>query len=132
MKSLKSSPMPKKVMRTVKIEKVRRTHSKLNEKYGLALDAHHADCARRIRALIKMSTFHQAQFARHVGVSITQINNLVKGVSRPSVDAAIAIIRAMPGTTLDYIYLGNKSGLSMAASQAIIKAEAEIDREEHE
>lgn len=122
------APKAKKATKPAKAEiKTAKTNTRLNEKYGLDLAAHHAECAHRIRVLIKMSTFHQAMFARMVGISVTQVNNITQGISRPSVDAAIAIIRAMPGVTLDYIYLGNKSGLSLAASQAITKAEAQLD-----
>ncbi|WP_420798718.1 helix-turn-helix domain-containing protein [Nitratireductor pacificus] len=53
---------------------------------------------------------NQSQFAQRIGVSQPALNNYLKGLRRPDLDVAINI-QARTGVTLDWIYLGDRSGL---------------------
>jgi len=68
------------------------------------------DIAMRLDALIKALGLNQSNFAALVGVSQPALNNYLKGLRRPEIDVAIAI-QAKTGVTLDWLYLGNRSGL---------------------
>ena len=52
----------------------------------------------------------QVGFANLIGVSQPALNNYLKGLRRPDIDVAIAI-QLKTGATLDWIYLGDRSGL---------------------
>ncbi len=53
---------------------------------------------------------NQTSFAALVGISQPGLNNYLKGLRRPEIDAAISI-SARTGATLDWLYLGYRSGL---------------------
>ena len=53
---------------------------------------------------------NQASFATLVGISQPALNNYLKWLRRPEIDVAINI-HAKTGATLDWIYLGDRSGL---------------------
>ena len=52
----------------------------------------------------------QAEFARRVGENTTKINNYFRGLSRPELSTGITI-REHFRVTLDWLYLGEESGL---------------------
>lgn len=64
----------------------------------------------RLRALIEALSLNQTGFAQLVGISQPALNNYLKGNRRPEIDVAIAI-QMKTGVTLDWIYLGDRSGL---------------------
>ncbi len=53
---------------------------------------------------------NQVGFAALVGISQPALNNYLKGLRRPDLDVAIAI-QSKTGATLDWLYLGARSGL---------------------
>lgn len=64
----------------------------------------------RIDALMKALDLKQVEFANLVGISQPALNNYLKALRRPDIDVAIAI-QGRTGATLDWIYLGDRSGL---------------------
>lgn len=64
----------------------------------------------RLEALMKVLAKKQVEFASMVGISQPALNNYLKGLRRPDIDVAIAI-QTRTGATLDWIYLGDRSGL---------------------
>lgn len=68
------------------------------------------DIARRLEALMVAMKLNQTGFANLVGISQPALNNYIKALRRPDLDVAI-LIQAKTGVTLDWIYLGNRSGL---------------------
>lgn len=70
-----------------------------------------ADIGKRLAALMEALDFdNQAEFARHIGISQPGLNNYLKGFRRPELNVAMQI-QAKTGATLDWIYLGERSGL---------------------
>lgn len=69
-----------------------------------------ADIARRLDALVNALELTQTGFARMVGISQPALNNYLKGLRRPDLDVAIQI-QIKTGVTLDWLYLGDRSGL---------------------
>lgn len=59
-----------------------------------------------------MASMHlnQSQFAALVGISQSGLNNYLKAIRRPEIDVAINI-QSKTGITLDWLYLGDRSGL---------------------
>lgn len=68
------------------------------------------DIAKRLEALMVALKLNQTGFANLVGISQPALNNYIKALRRPDLDVAI-LIQAKTGVTLDWIYLGNRSGL---------------------
>lgn len=68
------------------------------------------DIARRIQALMTALEHNQTSFAILVGISQPALNNYLKGIRRPDLDVAIQI-QMRTGVTLDWLYLGDRSGL---------------------
>jgi len=68
------------------------------------------DIAMRLRALMKALGHNQASFASLIGISQPGFNNYLKGIRRPEIDFAINI-QTKTGVTLDWLYLGDRSGL---------------------
>jgi transcriptional regulator with XRE-family HTH domain len=68
------------------------------------------DIARRLNALMTAFERNQASFASLIGVSQPALNNYLKGIRRPDLDIAINI-QTKTGVTLDWLYLGDRSGL---------------------
>lgn len=64
----------------------------------------------RLRALMKALEVNQAQFAAMIGISQSGLNNYLKPIRRPEIDVAITI-QTKTGVTLDWLYLGDRSGL---------------------
>lgn len=60
----------------------------------------------------------QAEFARRAKVSPTAYNQYEKGRMRPAIDQAIKL-RDAHKLTLDWIYLGDNSGLRSSLADAI-------------
>ncbi len=53
---------------------------------------------------------NQSAFAELVGITQPAMSNYMKGLRRPQLDEAMKIV-AKTGVTLDWIYLGDRSGL---------------------
>ena len=70
-----------------------------------------ADIARRIEALMTALDHNQTSFALLVGISQPALNNYLKGIRRPDLDVAIQM-QLRTGVTLDWLYLGDRAGLS--------------------
>ena len=68
------------------------------------------DIARRIVALRTVLKLNQSAFAALVEVSQPAMNNYESGLRRPDLDVAVRILQRT-GVTLDWLYLGNRSGL---------------------
>lgn len=68
------------------------------------------DIGMRLQALMDLLGLNQAGFANLIGVSQPALNNYLKGLRRPDLDVAINI-QIKTGVTLDWIYLGDRSGL---------------------
>lgn len=68
------------------------------------------DIAMRLSALMDAMKLNQTSFANLVGISQPALNNYIKALRRPEIDVAI-MIQSKTGVTLDWIYLGNRSGL---------------------
>ena len=68
------------------------------------------DIAMRLRALMLALGKNQAAFAALIGVSQPALNNYLKALRRPEIDVAVNI-QAKTGVTLDWLYLGDRSGL---------------------
>lgn len=68
------------------------------------------DIAMRLAALMASFGDNQATFATRIGVSQPALNNYLKAIRRPDLDVAITI-QVRTGVTLDWLYLGNRSGL---------------------
>ena len=69
-----------------------------------------ADIARRVEALMISQGHNQTSFAHLVGISQPALNNYLKGIRRPDIDVAIQM-QLRTGVTLDWLYLGDRSGL---------------------
>jgi transcriptional regulator with XRE-family HTH domain len=70
-----------------------------------------ADIGMRLQALMEALGFkRQAAFAQLIDVSQPGLNNYLKGLRRPDLDVAMRI-QSKTGATLDWIYLGDRSGL---------------------
>lgn len=61
---------------------------------------------------------NQVSFARLVGISQPALNNYLKGLRRPDLDVAISI-QVKTGVTLDWLYLGDRSGLPVRVSEIL-------------
>lgn len=68
------------------------------------------DIGRRIEALMTALDMNQTRFAQLVGLSQPALSNYMAGTRRPDLDAAIGI-QLKTGATLDWLYLGDRSGL---------------------
>lgn len=61
---------------------------------------------------------NQVGFSTLVGISQPALNNYLKGLRRPDLDVAIAI-QSKTGATLDWLYLGARSGLPARLLEAL-------------
>ena len=68
------------------------------------------DIGLRIVALRTALGHNQSAFAKLVGVSQPSLANYEAGLRRPEIDRAVQIV-TRTGVTLDWIYLGDRSGL---------------------
>jgi transcriptional regulator with XRE-family HTH domain len=69
-----------------------------------------ADIGRRLVALRDALKLNQSAFAQLIDVSQPAVNNYERAIRRPEIDVAIKI-QMRTGVTLDWIYLGDRSGL---------------------
>jgi transcriptional regulator with XRE-family HTH domain len=69
-----------------------------------------ADIGRRLVALRDALKLNQSAFAHLIDVSQPAVNNYERAIRRPEIDVAIKI-QMRTGVTLDWIYLGDRSGL---------------------
>jgi len=79
---------------------------------------HNTDIARRIVALRTMLGHNQSAFAQLVEVSQPAMNNYETGLRRPDLDVAVRI-NQKTGVTLDWLYLGVRSGLPAHLSERL-------------
>lgn len=76
----------------------------------------------RIKAIRLALDMNQTEFARRAGIALNTYNQYESGKSRPQLDIAIKICTTY-GVTLDWIYLGDPSGLPhRTASQIVDRA----------
>ena len=68
------------------------------------------DIAMRLEALMAALDRKQAGFAALIEISQPALNNYLKAIRRPELDVAIRIA-SKTGVTLDWLYLGDRSGL---------------------
>jgi len=68
------------------------------------------DIAMRIGALMKALGHNQASFAALIGITQPALNNYLKAIRTPDLERAISI-SSKTGVTLDWLYLGDRSGL---------------------
>jgi transcriptional regulator with XRE-family HTH domain len=68
------------------------------------------DIGRRVLMLREALGLNQSAFSRLVDISQPSLANYEKGFRRPELDKAIQIVNKT-GVTLDWIYLGDRSGL---------------------
>ena len=76
------------------------------------------DIARRLEALMATTGRNQSAFAELVGITQPAMSNYLKGFRRPQLDEAIKIA-SKTGVTLDWIYLGDRSGLPSRLLEAL-------------
>lgn len=69
-----------------------------------------ADIAMRLNALMTALDLKPGTFAVLIGVKQPAISNYLSGLRRPDLDVGIAI-QVKTGATLDWLYLGDRSGL---------------------
>jgi transcriptional regulator with XRE-family HTH domain len=70
----------------------------------------YAAIAGRLRHIMEALGDSQVRFAKRTGVSQQGLNNWLQARQRPGLNQAIKICQRT-GATLDYIYLGDVSGL---------------------
>ena len=86
-----------------------------------------ADIARRVEALMISLGHNQTSFALLVGISQPALNNYLKGIRRPDIDVAIQM-QLRTGVTLDWLYLGDRAGLSARLLEALPDLSSEAQR----
>lgn len=90
----------------------------------------HSPIARRLRVLRKAEgDTRPVVWARRVKWSISQLSNYESGVPL-SKNAAIGLVKVIPGLTIDWLFLGREHGLSVDLLRRIEAAEAELRLEE--
>lgn len=77
----------------------------------------------RITLLREALNKTQSEFARMLGKSQQLVSNYERGHRRPELDEAFVIVRKT-GVTLDWIYFGDRAGLSVRISDLLDKAES--------
>lgn len=68
------------------------------------------DIGRRIVALREALEMNQTGFAQMTGIKQNALANYEAGTRRPDLDQAYKLV-AKTGVTLDWVYLGDRSGL---------------------
>jgi len=84
------------------------------EKEDRSVDA----IATRLRLIRQVAGLTQAEFAERASLARNSYNQYEKGKRRPSIDHAIALVETYD-LTLDWIYLGDPSGLRYEDADAI-------------
>ena len=77
--------------------------------------------ARRLRLLRKVEGFNSTEFATFLGLTGPQYSNYENGVAL-SKNAAIAMVKKIPGLTLDWLFLGREDGLSVGLLRRLQEA----------
>lgn len=78
-----------------------------------------SDIAMRLSALmVAIECKTQSEFASRLDINQPTLNNYLKGHRRPDLDTAIRI-QVKTGATLDWIYLGDRSGLPVRLATAL-------------
>lgn len=86
-----------------------------------------ADIAKRVEALMISLGHNQTSFALLVGISQPALNNYLKGIRRPDIDVAIQM-QLRTGVTLDWLYLGDRAGLSARLLELLPDLSSEAQR----
>lgn len=63
----------------------------------------------------------QSEFAESLGVTLTNYNNWERGRQRMSIDGALKVNQTY-GTTLDFLYLGRREGLSSDMARDFVES----------
>jgi transcriptional regulator with XRE-family HTH domain len=80
--------------------------------------------AARLRLLRESTRLKQAAFSRLVGLSASQWNNYERARERIAIDQALKLC-ASTGCSLDYIYRGERGGLSFKLATDLQELEKE-------
>lgn len=83
------------------------------------------DIGRRVLALRNALGHNQTAFAKLTGLSQSALANYEAGHRRPDLDAAFKLVNRT-GITLDWLYLGVRSGLP----QRLLEQVAELDQQD--
>lgn len=86
-----------------------------------------ADIAKRLLALSNALGYNQSAFAALVGVTQPAMNNYLRGLRRPDLDVGIQI-QLRTGVTLDWLYLGDRSGLPPRLLESLPDLSAPVKR----
>jgi hypothetical protein len=88
-------------------------------------DLENAAIARRLRILRYYITGNESgsrqRFAARVGIEYKRWNNFERGLPFNR-DVAIHLVRAVPGLTLDWLYLGREDGLPIKLQRELAEA----------
>jgi DNA-binding XRE family transcriptional regulator len=76
------------------------------------------EIAKRLELTRTVLQLSQSEFADRAGIARNTYNQWEKAKGRPQLDGAMALCEAH-GLTLDWIYFGEKSGLSYALAQKL-------------
>lgn len=94
--------------------------------FGMAGTPHPSDnsqVARRLRVLRQVvAGENQTAFAARLGMEMKRWNNFERGFSL-SKEIAFLIAQKIPGVTLDWLWLGNESGLPLKLQRELAEAE---------
>lgn len=77
-----------------------------------------ADIGRRIEMLRRALGMNQAAFAKMLELSQPLLSNYESGFRRPDLDKAM-IVASKTGATLDWIYMGIRSGLPVHLAERL-------------
>ena len=76
--------------------------------------------SKRLRITRQVAGLSQTEFAARAGIAKNAYNQYESAKQRPSLDSAIALAKTHK-LTLDWIYLGDASGLRYETAEAIAK-----------
>src|SRR4051812_27247175 len=83
----------------------------------------HSPGAKRLRLLRKAEGCdNSSAWARRMGLTLPQLSNFENGVPL-SRNAAINMVRRVPGLTMDWLFLGREEGLSFDLRQRLRQAQ---------
>lgn len=81
-----------------------------------------SEVARRLVNLrLAVAGESQTAFAQHVGIETKRWNNFERGLPL-SKDAALILVRKIPGLTLDWLFLGVEAGLTLKLQRELAEA----------
>ena len=81
--------------------------------------------SKRVILVRKAHGFRAGEFAKHIGISPSRLANIEMG-SPLSHDVAVRIVKAIPGLTLDWLYLNRAEGLTKALSDKLNKYKLDV------